>query len=347
MDLSASSQSPEEAAILEAVSDGQLEIVKRYLEGNPNLIWTKAPVTGSTLLHRAIQRGHQDASAFLLERGANPEVEDNGGWTPLALAAMRLQPSLPLAELLLQYGADVNHAHSELNQSALHICASGGYIELARILLDRGARVDLSDRDGKTPLFMAVAKGEADVVKLLLQYGASRGVKSSQGETLESLASNNADILRLLHSAQLLRGPKVSKKQRKRAARKEQTLVALLPAPLNDQKKMVACHAFQATIIDFHISESEERIERTVSIYDVLYGRGTEALMGEARQGKIEGKPTFRWIHLPANNVRGQLSTHYVDLLINYTDGMGPNACPKTFCGQKSSYRPIHRRPSC
>ncbi|XDG08902.1 hypothetical protein ABKA04_008517 [Annulohypoxylon sp. FPYF3050] len=303
MDISAPLSDPERDFILAAAQNGQVDVVRARLEEKPSLIWARKPASGETLLHLALANNHTELADLLLQKGANPEVANSEGWKPLALAARSGLPLLPFAELLLRYGANPDSINLRLKQSALHLCAAGGFTQLARILLDRGAQVDLGDVYGETPLFKAVTGQSTDMVKLLLRYGANRNVRSSQGVTVESLAHNNADILRLLRSAQVLSGPRVARRGQRRAGTETQTLVALNPAPLDDQAKLVACHAFQATIIDFYVGESEERIERTMSVYEILYGQGAEAIMKRASSGEIEGNPSFRWYHLPANNM--------------------------------------------
>ncbi|KAI0895389.1 hypothetical protein F4806DRAFT_80154 [Annulohypoxylon nitens] len=303
MDISAPLSDPERDFVLAAAQNGQVDVVRARLEEKPSLIWARKPVSGETLLHLALANNNTELAVLLLQKGANPEVADSEGWKPLALAARNGLPLLPFAELLLQYGANPDSINLRVKQSALHLCAAEGFPQLARILLDRGAQVDLGDVYGETPLFKAVAGQSTDMVKLLLRYGANRNVRSAQGVTVESLAHGNADILRLLRSAQVLSGPRVARREQRRAGTETQTLVALNPAPLDDQAKLVACHAFQATIVDFHVGESEERIERTLSVYEILYGQGAEAIMKRARSGEIEGNPSFRWYHLPANNM--------------------------------------------
>lgn len=301
MDLAAPTD-PEEHAILEAARDGQIDDVRTRLDESPNLIWVKAPVTGNTLLHLALDNNHEELARLLLQKGANPDVADNAGWKPLATAARDGPLLLPLAELLLEHGANVDAINVRVGQTALHLCATRDFTELAQILLDHGAQVDQRDVNGETPLYKAVADRRTNIVKLLLQHGAAKNVKSDNGVTLESLAGEDADILRLLRSTQVLRGPRVSNTQPEQP-RRRQTLVARNPAPLDDQNKLMACHAFRATIIDFHIGDTEERIEETVPVYTLLYGRGAESVMRDARRGQIESKPSFRWYHLPANNV--------------------------------------------
>lgn len=314
MELAASDQS-EEHAILEAARDGQLDNVKTLLEGNASLIWVKEPETENTLLHLSVDNKHEELARLLLQKGANPDIANGTGWKPLATAAR--DRSLSLAELLLEHGANLDAINVQVGQSALHVCATTGFHNLAQILLRRGAQVDLADFSGETPLYKAVVERKTDLVKLLLRYGAAKNVRSRQGTTLESLAGEDADMLRLLRSTQVLRGPRITKRPQGQS-RKKQTLISRNPAPLGDPQKLVACHAFKATVIDFHIGDTEERVEETIPVYTLLYGRGAEAIMKDARKGQLETKPSFRWYHLPANNVSVEINNLETMLLSRF-----------------------------
>lgn len=289
-------------AIIAAVREGDLAVVSRKLEENPNLIWVREPSVDSTLLHLAVANCHEELAKVLLEKGANPETQDNAGWKPLAIAAGGGPLLLSIAELLLAHGANVDALNVRLKQTALHVCASNGFTELAQILLSGYARVDPRDVEGETPLFKAAAKRNTDIIKLLLRYGAAKNVRSDAGITLESLAAEDADITRLLKSAQLVRGPPIPRPEQD-PFQKDRILVARNPAPLSDQNKMVACHAFKASVVDFYSGDVEQRLEKVVPVYDILYGQGAANIMRDARNGQMDGEPSFRWYHLPANNV--------------------------------------------
>lgn len=294
---------PEENAILEAVRNGEVDAAKAQLEDNSALIWVKEADTGKTLLHLAIDIAHEGLIRLLLQNGADAETANNDGWRPLATAAWDAPSLLLCAEILLEHGANVDSINEQNGQSALHICALQGYFDMAKKLLDHGAQVDLADVDGKTPLYEAVSQRQVDVARLLLRHGAAKSVRSMENVGLESLASGDADMMRLLKSTPILRGPKTSKRRQGRP-RKKRTMVARNPAPAHDQNKLIACHAFKATIVDFYIEETEERIEETVSLHDLLYGKGPKDIMADARKDQAKGDASFRWYHLPANNVR-------------------------------------------
>lgn len=80
---------------------------------------------------------------------------------------------LEIARLLLDAGADPN-AHKR-GQTALHWAARGGQIEMAELLLSRGAAVDVIARTPQgeiTPLAMALRAEKKDMAELLRRHGA-------------------------------------------------------------------------------------------------------------------------------------------------------------------------------
>ncbi|NIN67511.1 MAG: ankyrin repeat domain-containing protein, partial [Anaerolineae bacterium] len=56
----------------------------------------------------------------------------------------------------------------------LHKAAFGGNVELARLLLERGADVAAMTDDGRTPLDIAIERGHAELADVLRRHGASR-----------------------------------------------------------------------------------------------------------------------------------------------------------------------------
>jgi ankyrin repeat protein len=307
MELSAPNNA-DQHVVREAVCSGNLDLVRSRLDENPVLLWIKEPGTNQTLLHLAINNVQYDVARLLLLKGAFSEVPDGEGWKPLACAAMGGSSLFAFAEMLLEFGADVDSMNLQLRRSTLHICAETGFTRLAEMLLERDPQVDLEDVAGQTPLEKAVAWRRTDMVQLLLRHGATRRRNPGQGGAVHRVPMNRTyspedeDIKRLLKSSHLLQGPPVSRRSTW-DTRPQQTIVARHPTPLDDWAKMTACHAFTATVVDFFIKEKERRIEESVTVYDLLYGRGGDRIMREAQAGQTEAKRSFRWYHLPANNV--------------------------------------------
>ncbi|CAH0698606.1 unnamed protein product [Spodoptera exigua] len=117
--------------------------------------------------------------------------------TPLHFAAGYNR--LPLAQLLLQRGADV-HAKDKGGLVPLHNACSYGHYELTELLVSAGAGVNAADLWRFTPLHEAAAKGKADIVRLLLKHGADPTRRNRDGLTPLQLVragdSDTADALR-------------------------------------------------------------------------------------------------------------------------------------------------------
>lgn len=86
--------------------------------------------------------------------------------TPLMLAAIHNQ--LELAKILIQRGADVNKP----GWTPLHYAATRGHREMMRLLIENDAYIDSDSGNGTTPLMMAAYFASPLAVKLLLEEGA-------------------------------------------------------------------------------------------------------------------------------------------------------------------------------
>ena len=133
--------------------------------------------TGTTPLLRAIVNNDQEAARALLDKGANPNIFGMGA-TPFLLAAGAnpyggrggggaANINTELLDLMIQKGADVNSqvtgvatysmriARSPSDAegiTALHAAVQAGNVNLVRYLIERGARTDVVDASGRTPL---------------------------------------------------------------------------------------------------------------------------------------------------------------------------------------------------
>ncbi|KAJ7017397.1 hypothetical protein C8F04DRAFT_467943 [Mycena alexandri] len=76
-------------------------------------------------------------------------------------------------------GMDVN-AVDRWGWSALSMCGYGGHMEIARLLLDHGAKIDNVDVDGDTPISLAAQRGHANVLIMLEEEQAIRKMKESE-----------------------------------------------------------------------------------------------------------------------------------------------------------------------
>ncbi|XP_004626728.1 ankyrin-2 isoform X2 [Octodon degus] len=194
---------------------GQAEVVKVLVKEGANI--NAQSQNGFTPLYMAAQENHIDVVKYLLENGANQSTATEDGFTPLAVAlqqghnqavAILLEndtkgkvrlPALHIAArkddtksaaLLLQndHNADVQskmmvNRTTESGFTPLHIAAHYGNVNVATLLLNRGAAVDFTARNGITPLHVASKRGNTNMVKLLLDWGGQIDAKTRDGLT--------------------------------------------------------------------------------------------------------------------------------------------------------------------
>ncbi|XP_045782017.1 poly [ADP-ribose] polymerase tankyrase [Maniola jurtina] len=151
-------------------------------------------------LLEAARTGDVETARTILDarpRLVNCRDVDGRHSTPLHFAAGYNR--LPLAQLLLQRGADV-HAKDKGGLVPLHNACSYGHFEVTELLVSAGAGVNAADLWRFTPLHEAAAKGKADIVRLLLKHGADPTRRNRDGLTPLQLVragdSDTADALR-------------------------------------------------------------------------------------------------------------------------------------------------------
>jgi ankyrin repeat protein len=147
-------------------------------------------------IHQAVLDGNIDLVRKYLDRGVDVDYRQNGGTSPLCLAASENRQEI--AELLIDYGANINQGlYEEDGTNPLLSAAIGNHLEIVQMLLDSGAikglhlaalqgdinavrtfiwqqtfQINSTRNKRMTPLHLAAIGGHQDIVALLLDNNA-------------------------------------------------------------------------------------------------------------------------------------------------------------------------------
>ncbi|KAK5991974.1 Ankyrin-3 [Cladobotryum mycophilum] len=233
--------------------------------------------------------------------------------------------------------------------TALHWAILNGHKHVVHCFLEEyDADIEAASEDGSRPLFLAVAKGQAEIVQLLVSSGASI---DSRNEVNGITALHKACEIEHIHIArfllengslvderrrddgytplfiavrvnnvagdhnailQLLRSRRVLFKGPKihgMEAEPESSPIRKHRLPGPDEKdQLLACGGFEATIIKFLIEDRENRYHHQPTSIFELLYEDIISITGPPSQ---PGAQAFTWYHLPANNMI------WVEVLIN------------------------------
>jgi len=202
--------------IFEAVKEGNQEVVEQLVESDSSLVDAVSP-EGIRPVLVAIYYGHKELAEYLRRHSSHLNIWEAAalgdlpavrsaveqdpslldalapdGFTPLGLTAFFGQ--LPVLEWLLGQGGDPNiAARNPMAVYPIHSAAANRNPETAitavRLLVAHGAQVNVAQRGGWTPLHQAADHGNQRLVELLLEAGADRQAKSSDGRTPAQMAA--------------------------------------------------------------------------------------------------------------------------------------------------------------
>ena len=131
---------------------------------------------------------------LLLDNGAQVDVRDEDGNTPLILAAKGASRPETI-QLLIEKGAKVNARNND-GWTPLMIAARGSGWQYIQLLIKKGAEVNVRNNDGWTPLMIAARWcNNSEIILWLLDNGADATAENKLGKKAIYLARNYNNAL--------------------------------------------------------------------------------------------------------------------------------------------------------
>ena len=136
----------------------------------------------------ALTNGHNDAFTFLIDKGADVNLQDHHGYTALHHAVQ--SKNFDAVSCLVHNGADVNLFTSS-KQTPLMLACKSHNMDVINFLLNKGADVNLQDHQGYTALHYAVESKNFDASSCLVYNGADVNLQDRNGQSALHFASSD------------------------------------------------------------------------------------------------------------------------------------------------------------
>ncbi|KAL2090076.1 hypothetical protein ACEWY4_014764 [Coilia grayii] len=136
-------------------------------------------------LTTASARGDIREVEMILQNGA--DANERNTWNRTAIQVMKLgNPAI--AEALLSANADPNVRDPVLGLTVAHDASRDGFLDTLKVLVFRGADINVIDNAGNLPLHLAAREGHQDVVEFLTQHTSDPSQRNGGGQTPCDLA---------------------------------------------------------------------------------------------------------------------------------------------------------------
>jgi len=163
--------------IVEAAKKGDLKTVQEILAQNPSKL-NSLDEEKYTPLHWACMRAHWDIAKYLIDQGADLNLQGGDGGTPLQWAAHH--DNVDIIKLMIDKGAKLN-LQNQWGMTELHTAIWRGNIKVVACLLNRGSDPLIRTKEGWTAMHYAFRSGHDNVIELLKKRGISLEVQDNQG----------------------------------------------------------------------------------------------------------------------------------------------------------------------
>ena len=155
----------DEINLFEASAAGKFDVVANLVYAHPDAINFYAE-DGFTPLGLACYFGHYEIAQYLVLKGADVNMPSNNGFRVYPLHSAAAGNYTQIARMLIENNALVN-VKQQAGATALHSAAQNGNIDLLILLLEHGADVGSRMEGGKLPADLAREKGFAEIAEAL------------------------------------------------------------------------------------------------------------------------------------------------------------------------------------
>lgn len=185
--------------INEQLFEAEPDQIRSLVAAGANINAVNPEDGGSGLVHHAASEGWTEMLQALYENGADLNLQDGNGQTPLHISIVNGR--CDSAQWLLEHGVD-SEVMNHYERTPLIQAAQQSDPELCRVLIDGGAKVDGSDPYNWTPLHHAARFNRVDAMKVLVEKGADidalggpglTPIEKARGEGLAYLQSVRAE----------------------------------------------------------------------------------------------------------------------------------------------------------
>jgi len=174
------------------IKRGDINKLKNLLNKNPE-------IHPNLILSMAAKEEQFDIVKYAVERGANVNITDTNGITPLM--AISINGNFEIFEYLMDQGIKVNKKGKN-NYTSLIYATKNNHTDIAKSLIEHGADVNVVSGDQDTPIMWASKHNNFEVVSLLLKHGAKKSINvaNKEGTTtaIWAAGNNNLRLLKLL-----------------------------------------------------------------------------------------------------------------------------------------------------
>lgn len=171
--------------LLNAAKTGDLAQVKALVEAGNVEVNVIDSFQNSALL-MAVDNKHLVVAEYLLQHGADIQLDNKYGYTPLMQAVMRNDSKM--VNMLLDKGAKIDQKNFYTELTPLMMAVDNGSMEMVELLLARKANLNLQDERGRSALMHATAARQPKLAERLQQAGADTTLKDKQGRTADDFS---------------------------------------------------------------------------------------------------------------------------------------------------------------